>query len=115
VYTFVTDIPPDTISDKGTWTLDGDIVQLKSHKDVTWQSKRTVRQYILVRGRGHNGELFAVGTERELLYFGEHAKEDPEFIFLLTSLKREKAISEAETVALKKKLIQEKWKPDFYR
>jgi hypothetical protein len=115
IYTTVSDIPPDTISDKGTWTLDGEIVQLKSDRDVTWKSKGAERRYVLVRRRGHDGELFAVGTERDLTYFEEHAKDDPEFMFLLNSLKRERAISEAETVALHKKLMQEKWKPDFYR
>lgn len=115
IYTFVTDISPDTISDKGSWTLDGDIVQLKSDKDVTWEFRRAERQYVLVRRRGHDGELFAVGTEHELTYFEEHAKDDPEFMFLLNSLKRERIISEAKTAALHKKLMKEKWKPDFYR
>ena len=56
-----------------------------------------------------------MGTERELTYFEEHAKDDPEFMFLLNSLKRERNISEAETAALRKKRMKEKWKPDFYR
>jgi hypothetical protein len=115
VYTFVTDLPPDTISDKGTWSLVGDIVQLKSDKDITWKSKRAERNYLLVRRRGHDGELFAVGTEHELTYFEENAKHDPEFMFLLCSLKRERTISEAEAAPLHQKLMQEKWKPDFYR
>jgi hypothetical protein len=115
IYTFVTDIPPDTISDKGTWTLDGDIVELKSDKDVTWKSKRAERRYVLVRRAGHDGELFAVGTERQLTYFEEHAKDDPEFMFLLNSLRRERSIVETETAALHKKLMRAKWKPDFYR
>ena len=115
IYTHVTDIPPDTISDKGTWSLDGDIVQLKSDKEVKWKSKWAERQYILVRRRGQDKELFAVGTERDLTYFDDHAKSDPSFMFLLNSLKRERAIDEAETPALRKKLMQEKWKPDFYR
>jgi hypothetical protein len=114
IYTFVTDISPDTISDKGTWTLNGDIVDLKSDKDVTWKSKRAERRYVLVRRAGHDEELFAVGVERELKYFEEHAKDDSEFMFLLNSLKRERAIVEAETAALHKKLMQEKWKPGFY-
>jgi hypothetical protein len=115
IYTHVTDIPPDTISDKGTWSLAGDIVQLKSDKEVKWKSKRAERQYILVRRRGQDKELFAVGTERDLTYFDDHAKSDPNFMFLLNSLKRERAIDKAETPALRKKLMQEKWKPDFYR
>lgn len=115
IYTFVTDISPDTISDKGSWTLDGDIVELKSDKDVTWRFKRAERRYVLVRRADHDGELFAVGTERHLTYFEEHAKDDPQFMFLLNSLKRERTISEAEAAGLHQKLMQEKWKPDFYR
>jgi TonB family protein len=114
IYTFETDISPDTISDKGTWTLNGDIVDLKSDEDITWRSKRAERRYVLVRRAGHDGELFAVGTERELKYFEEHAKDDPEFMFLLNSLKRERPIVEAETAALHKKLMRENWKPGLY-
>jgi hypothetical protein len=113
IFTFVTDISPDTISDKGTWSLDGDIVQLKSDQDVTWKSKRAERHYILVRRRISVDELFAVGIERNLTYFEEHSKDDPGFMFLLNSLKREKTISEAETKPLRKKLMQAKWKPDL--
>ena len=115
IYTFGTDIPPDTISDKGTWTLNGDMVDLQSDKDVTWRSKRAERQYVLVRRGGRDGEIFAVGTGRELKYFEGHAKDDPGFMFLLSSLKRERAIVETETAALRKKLMQEKWKPEFYK
>jgi len=115
IYTSVSDLPPDTISDKGTWTVDKDIVQLKSDKDVTWKSKRTERKYILVRRRGHDGELFVVGTEYELPYFEKNAKDDPKFMFLLCSLKRERTITEAETAGLHQKLMREKWKPNFYR
>ena len=95
--------------------LDGDIVQLKSDKDVTWKSNRAERRYILVRRRGHDKELFAMGAERELTIFEENSRDDSEFMFLLCSLKREKAITEAETAALHKKLMQQKWKPGFYR
>jgi hypothetical protein len=119
IYTSMTDISPDTISDKGTWTLDSDIVQLKSDKGVAWKSnwkfRRAERRYILVRRRGHDGELFAVGTEHALTYFEEHAEDDPTFMFLLNSLKRERIIGEAEGAGLHRKLMQEKWKPDYYR
>jgi hypothetical protein len=115
IYTFMTDLPPETISDKGTWNLDVDILQLKSDKNVTWKEKRVERRHILVRHRGHDGELFLVGIERELPYFEQNAKDDPEFIFLLNSLKREKTITEADAEPLRKKLMKEKWKPDFYR
>ena len=59
--------------------------------------------------------MFAVGTERHLKSFEQQAKDDPELAFLLTSLKRERIISEAETPEMTRKLMKEKWKPEFYR
>lgn len=115
IFTFETDIPPDTISDKGTWILNGDTLELQSDKDVMWKSKRVERQHLVVRRRGHNDELFLVGIGRNLSYFEENAKDDPEFQFLLDSLKREKAITAEETGPLRKRLMKEKWQPKFYR
>jgi len=115
IFTFVTDIPPDTISDKGTWSLNGDTLELQSDKDVRWKSKHVERQHLVVRRRGHNDELFLVGIGWHLSYFEENAKNDPEFQFLLDSLKREKAITAEETGPLRKRLMKEKWQPKFYR
>ena len=115
IYTTETDIAPDSISDKGTWMLNGDTIDLKSDKDVTWKSKNAERQYVLVRRGGGDGEIFAVGTERALKYFEAHAEGDPEFMFLLNSMKRERAILETETTELHRKLMHEKWKPSFYK
>jgi hypothetical protein len=115
IFTFETDIPPDTISDKGTWSLDGDTLQLESDKDITWKSKRIERRHLIVRRHSHDSELFLVGIDRQLPYFEQKAKDDPEFMFLVCSLKREKVISAAETDSLRKKLMKEKWQPDFYR
>jgi len=115
IFTFVTDIPPDTISDKGTWSLDADILRLESDKDITWKSRRVERRHIVVRRRGHDNELFLVGIDQQLPYFERKAKDDPEFMFLLVSLKRERTISAAESEQLRKKLMKEKWQPDFYR
>jgi hypothetical protein len=68
-----------------------------------------------VRRRGHDNELFLVELDSQLRYFERKAKDDPEFRFLLNSLKREKTISAEETESLRKKLMKEKWQPDFYR
>ena len=115
IFTFVTDIPPDTISDKGTWSLAGDTVRLKSDKDITWKSKRVDRRHLVVRRRGHDDELFLVGMDWNLTQFERTAKGDPEFTFLLLSLKREKTIAAKDAEQLRKKLMKEKWDPAFYR
>ena len=115
IFTIVSDIPPDTISDKGTWSLNRDTLELQSDKDVKWKFKHVERQHLVVRRRGHNDELFLVGIGWHLSYFEENAKNDPEFQFLLDSLKREKAIAAEETGPLRKRLMKEKWQPKFYR
>ena len=115
ILTFVTDMPPDTVCDKGTWTLNGGVLRLESDKDVTWKSKRVERRHIVVRRRGHDNELFVVGLDWSLSYFEKHANSDTGFQFLLNSLKREKPISAEETGPLKKRLMKEKWQPEFYR
>jgi hypothetical protein len=115
IYTTVSDIPPETIADKGTWNIESNVLTLRSDKDVTWKSRRVERRHIVVRRRGHDNELFLVGLDSQLPYFERKAKDDPEFMFLLNSLKREKTISAEETESLRKKLMKEKWQPDFYR
>ena len=113
ILTIVSDIPRDTISDKGTWSLNGDTFELQSGKDVKWKSKHVERQHLVVRRRGHNDELFLVGIGWHLSYFEKHAKRDPEFQFLLDSLKREKAITAEEAGPIRKRLMKEKWQPEF--
>jgi hypothetical protein len=115
IFTTVSDIPPDTISDKGTWSLNGDTLELHSDRDVKWKSKGVERKHLVVRRRGHNDELFLVGIGWNLSYFEKNAKTDPEFQFLLDSLKREKPITAEEVEPLRKQLIKEKWQPAFYR
>ncbi len=115
IFTFVSDIPPDTISDKGTWSLEGDTLRLESDKDITWKSKRVDRRHLVVRRRGHDDELFLVGMDWNLPQFERTAKDDPEFTFLLLSLKREKTIAAKDAEQLRKKLMKEKWDPSFYR
>jgi hypothetical protein len=114
IFTIVSDIPPDTISDKGTWNLDTDILQLESDKDITWKSKMVDRRHIVVRRHGRDGELFLVGLDSQLPQFERTAGHDADFTFLLLSLKREKAISAEDAGPLRKKLMSEKWNPRFY-
>jgi hypothetical protein len=72
-------------------------------------------RYLLVRRRSHTQEILAVGMDRDLRYFEEHAKDDPEFMLLLVAKVRVNGISEEESIKLKKKLIREAWRPGFYK
>jgi len=115
IYTFVADLPPETIADKGTWSLDKEILELHSDKDITWNTKMVERRHLIVRRRAYPRELFLMGLDWHLSHFERDAKADPEFMFLLCSLKRERSISAQETEPLRKKLMQEKWQPEFYK
>lgn len=53
--------------------------------------------------------------DRDLRYFEEHAKDDPEFMLLLVAKVRVNGISEEESIKLKKKLMREAWRPGFYK
>jgi hypothetical protein len=77
IFTFATNIPPDTISDKGTWSLNGDTLELQSDKDVTWKSEHVERQHLVVRRRSHNDELFLVGIGWNLSYFEKTQRTTP--------------------------------------
>jgi hypothetical protein len=57
---------------------------------------------------GHDDELFLVRIDRQLPYFEQKAKDDPQFMFPLISLKREKTITEAQAKPLGRKLMKEK-------
>jgi len=108
------DIPPATIRDKGKWALSRDGLTLTSDSDITW-NPGAERRYLLVRRRSHPQEILAVGMDRDLRYFEEHADDDPEFMLLLVSKVRVNVISGKESIELKKKLLREAWRPRFYK
>ncbi|HSY89942.1 MAG TPA: hypothetical protein VK812_01140 [Candidatus Binatus sp.] len=113
-YYFSSDIPPATIRDKGAWVLSGDELTLKSDSDITW-NPGVERRYLFVRRPSHPQEILAIGIDRDLRYFEENAKDDPEFMLLLVSKARVNGISAKESIELKKKLMREAWRPEFYR
>jgi len=110
---FWSDVPPPTIQDKGTWVVSVDVLTLTSDSDVTW-NPRTERRYLLVRRRSHPNEILMVGMDRDLRYFEDHAKDDPEFMLLLTSKMRVDAFSGTDPMEVKRRLMREAWLPKFY-
>lgn len=114
IYCSWSDIPPTAIQDKGTWNLSGDELTLTSDPEITWKPG-VERRYLLVRRPSHGQEILAVGLDRDLRYFEEHADDDPDFMLLLVSKARIKGLSEKESMQVKKKLMREAWRPKFYR
>jgi hypothetical protein len=109
---FWSDVPPASIQDKGAWVVSGDELTLTSDSDITWNPEAD-RRHLLVRRRSHTQEILAVGMGRDLRYFEENAKDDPDFMLLLVSKVRVNGISARESIELKKKLMRKAWHPEF--
>jgi hypothetical protein len=113
VYLVWSDIPPETIQDKGQWAVSEGEVRLTSDSDITWRA-RAERRYLLVRRRSHPQEILAIGVERDIPYFEKNADRDPEFQLLIGSKMQISRISPKESAQLKEKLMHDAWRPDFY-
>jgi len=114
VYCEWTDIMPDTVFDKGAWSFSGDILELKSASEVTWDS-HLERRFLAVRRQSHAGEIILVGIGKDLHYFEKEARDDPGLMLLIVGRQRDRIISQAETAKLKTKLMREGWRPDYLR
>jgi hypothetical protein len=108
------DVLPNTVFDKGTWSLADDVLDLKSDPEIAWDSTLE-RKLLVLRRSSHKEEILLVGMERSLPYFEKHAGDDPELMLLIVALQRETAVSAASTASLKTRLMREAWRPSFFR
>jgi hypothetical protein len=114
LYLVSTDIPPTTIQDKGKWAVSRSEITLTSDPDIRWKP-RAERHYLLIHRSTHANEILIVGADADSRYFEQNAKDDPEFMLLLVSKTRINGISEEEANKLKRKLMRDAWRPDFYK
>jgi hypothetical protein len=110
IYCEWADIQPLTIYDKGRWTFTNGDVELKSDADVTWDPKAD-RTYVAVR-RSHKKEILLVGLHRDLPYFEEQARDDPESMLLIVAKGRRTALTQVESARVKARPFKESWHPD---
>jgi hypothetical protein len=114
VYDEWADIEPTTIRDKGKWKTAKGFVQLSSDTDVTW-SAGAERKYMAVRRRSRTDEILLIGTEGAMARFDEDAKDEPEIELLVICKERLRTISSGETARLKRRLIRQSWRPEYFR
>jgi hypothetical protein len=118
IYCEWSDISPITISDKGTWTLVKNSVELKSGPEITWDPgayRQYDRKYVAIRRSSQPKEVLLVGVEYKLSNFEEAAGDDPGFMLLVVSMKRESPIDGKHTTALKAKLMKSAWRPEDFQ
>ena len=114
IYCEWADIEPLTVRDKGAWKLADGLVVLTSDKDVTWDPD-TVPKYVAVRRRSHYHEILLVGIGRDLSYFEENAKDDPETQLLVVAKERAKTFRPATAAKAKAELMKQSWRPAYFR
>ena len=114
VYCEWSDILPNTVYDKGTWNFSGNILELKSAQEISWNPELE-RRFLAVHRLTHVDEILLVGIEKELSYFEKEAGDDPEFMLLIVARQRDATISQTETPTLKSNLMREGWKPNEFR
>jgi hypothetical protein len=114
VYCEWADIEPVTVHDKGTWVFKDGQVTLTSDPEITWEPGAE-RTYVAVHRSSRTEEILLVGTGHDLDYFEENARDDPEFMLLLNSKKREKAFSQKEAKELKASLMKDAWRPEIFK
>ena len=116
IYTEWADVEPETIYDKGRWTVAAGVLTLVPDRDVTWSPKND-RRFLTVRETGQAINLL-FGLDRNLELFHLLIKEEPQYAqdyFRLSSRKRLRAWSQADAPSIKADLMRRCWKPNYHR
>ena len=77
---------------------------LTSDSDVTWDPG-VERKYVAV----------FVGVGRDISYFEENAKDDPETQLFVVAKERTKTFRPATAAKAKAELMKQSWRPEYFR
>ena len=105
---------PNTVFDKGVWSLEGYTLRLRSDLDIRWKPEFE-REFMALRRPSHKNEILLMGLEKSSPYFEAHSGDDPELMLLIVTLRREKPVNPTAAATLKARLMREAWRPDFFR
>jgi len=112
IYTEWSDVSPETISDKGTWTYSQSIVQLVSDRDVKWDPG--IDRRLIALRRSSVREEVLLSEMRRMSDFEEKAGKDPESMLLSVAKERSKPIQASEVSKLKASLMKNFWNPKLH-
>jgi hypothetical protein len=108
------DVEPRVIRDKGTWRIADGLVTLKSDSKITWDPY-VERKYLAIHRLSRPNEILLIGTGRDLSYFEENSKDEPELELMVVCKERSKTISGKQAIKIKEQLMRESWRPEFFR
>ena len=116
IYTEWGDVLPETIYDKGAWSIEGGVVRFTPDAAVVWTPGSDRRFVALLPPTAT--EVLLVGIDRTLETFLDLVREHPETTPLewleVSALKRKGGITAGEAEALTRRLHEEGWRPGFF-
>jgi len=113
IYTEWADILPETVFDRGSWSVVGGVLKLEWNAAITWKTSNE-KQYVVIRYEERPAHFFLLGIEQQLDYLKENIGKDADFMFLVTSLAFAKSFSESNWREIQSAVLRRAWHPKFF-
>ncbi len=124
IYTEWADILPETIYEKGTWSVKDGFIALKSDGAVPGGPHAREDHYapLLMKDLedvpwrpGDGSDVFLMGSRWYFSYFLDHAGKYADSMFYICTMYRKEKPSKDEQEKLRKSLMEKAWRPEFFQ
>jgi hypothetical protein len=115
IYTMWADLMPETIYDRGSWSLTGNLLAFSSDPHISWDPGAD-RRYMTLRKRGRT-ETLLFGLDRSLDTFLKLTEGNPdsaEGYFRVSVLRKARTWPREQASRLKNDLMKNSWRPCFF-
>ncbi len=110
------DILPETIYDRGRWSITNGVVELASDHELKNSDRPRNHRYVIFRlAVDGSPTLRLIGTSWELPYFEQNGRDDSPFMLLINSMEQTERYSPDRSLAVYKRLMHDAWNPGFFR
>jgi len=111
-----TDVFPTTITDKGTWAFNDDLIELHSDKSLpNGESRRNDKYLPLYIDNNETSPMLLLGTGGDFSYFKKNAKTNDEFMLILCTYNRKEDFGSSEFKQSKREIYEKFWRPQRVR
>jgi hypothetical protein len=115
IYTNWADILPETIYEKGTWSVKHGFIVLKPDGSLPRSTFPKDHVYAPLR-RNENTDVYLMSHRWDFSYFLDHAdKRSSDNMFKICTLRRKSQLSNVAQDEKRKQLMAQAWRPDFFK
>jgi hypothetical protein len=104
-------VQPETIHDKGRWSLENGVVELEADADVTWGARGLDRRYAVLQMKD---AVRLFGLDRSLRFMEEHGGTEPSAWVDALALSRAATWKVGEGNRAKAGLLERAWRPSYF-